>query len=367
MELCTGGFVAERGPYTESDVKNIIKNLISAIRYLHSKKIIHRDLQCENIMFENDSPNADVKLISFGLATQHDGPAETERVGSVYAMSPQVLEGFYSYEADMWSLGVVAFQLLSGERPFWGSNNTEVKRKIKEGEYAFDGPSWQYISKEAKEFVKNLLKVEAKFRWTPEQALKSAWLKNAASSSNGEIKQGLKSSLKSYKEAGDLKKLALHVIAHKSTSSEVFKLREAFREFDENQDGSITYKEFKAALKSQGYDKHEIDTMFRSVDADESGAIMYTEFLAATLEAQGKIEIQRMAEAFNHMDLDGDGFLTREELTEIAGETNDAEYIESLIKEADTDGDGKISFDEFSYVLSGHTSENVSKMLTMAD
>lgn len=72
-------------------------------------------------MFENrDENNWTVKIIDFGLARVYRHRKMTERVGTIYTMSPEVLSSLYTSKADLWSVGVMVYMLLSGTKPFWG-------------------------------------------------------------------------------------------------------------------------------------------------------------------------------------------------------------------------------------------------------
>ena len=96
MELCTGGSLMDRMPYTEKKASHIMRQVTSAIAYLHSKNIVHRDIELTNILFETKDENSDVKLIDFGCATQlalvpgKPGAFKylKERTGSVHVMAP---------------------------------------------------------------------------------------------------------------------------------------------------------------------------------------------------------------------------------------------------------------------------------------
>jgi len=68
LELCSGGDLYSRDPYTEERAADILGQVLRAVSYLHSKGIIHRDLKFENIMFVDDRPDAEVKIIDFGLS-----------------------------------------------------------------------------------------------------------------------------------------------------------------------------------------------------------------------------------------------------------------------------------------------------------
>lgn len=123
IELCTGGDLYARNPYTEVQAADITKQILSAINYMHMRNVIHRDVKFENLCYLSSNPNDwTVKLIDFGLAQIYRNRMMTSRVGTLYTMSPETIQGVYNSKADLWSVGVVAFQLLSGTKPFWGKS-----------------------------------------------------------------------------------------------------------------------------------------------------------------------------------------------------------------------------------------------------
>lgn len=102
------GDLYTRDPYDESTSARVSQSIISAVAYMHQRGVCHRDLKYENIMFLSTRPDADVKIIDFGLSKKY-GAAESEdmhdTVGTVYSMSPEVLLGTYTNKADIWSCG----------------------------------------------------------------------------------------------------------------------------------------------------------------------------------------------------------------------------------------------------------------------
>jgi serine/threonine protein kinase len=130
LELCDGGSVLDRLPYVESQARKIVKQVCSAISYMHRKNIVHRDIECSNIMFSSSREDSEVKLVDFGSAIElqtvpnHPGAFKflREKTGSLNVMAPEVIRGKYGPKADMWSRGVVAYTLLNnGEGPFKGT------------------------------------------------------------------------------------------------------------------------------------------------------------------------------------------------------------------------------------------------------
>ena len=88
MELCSGGDLYMRNPYSEVQACKIVLQVTSAIKHMHENGVVHRDLKFENIMFENTSLDAQVKIIDFGLSKKCTVPGEhmTEGVGTIYTI-----------------------------------------------------------------------------------------------------------------------------------------------------------------------------------------------------------------------------------------------------------------------------------------
>jgi len=176
-ELCDGGDLYSRFPYpTEYDAADVIRQIVSAIKYMHDGRVVHRDIKFENIMFESKSPDAAVKLIDFGLSTiLRSGKDEfvrtTQCVGTIDTMAPEVLKGVHSAKADMWAIGVVSFMLLSSKQPFFHYKRPIMEESIKKADYSFDTPAWKDVSDHSKDFVSRLLVVDPHHRMSADDAI----------------------------------------------------------------------------------------------------------------------------------------------------------------------------------------------------
>jgi Ca2+-binding EF-hand superfamily protein len=233
-------------------------------------------------------------------------------------MAPEVLKGTYTSQADLWSVGVIAYMLLSSQMPFYGRKRSHIVEQIMQCKYDFKGRRWKRVSPQARTFVEDLLVLDPEDRVTANEALQSSWLNKryAATVRAPTIEEvdTTANTIKKYSTYSHLKKLALMVIAHKSTSSEIGILRKVFQQYDKNKDGTIQLEDFQDALGRYGYPPEEISRMFDAVDLDGTGRIRYTEFLAATIEAHGAIDEERLAEAFDRLDSDDSGFISAGEL-----------------------------------------------------
>ncbi|KAK3195711.1 hypothetical protein Dsin_027021 [Dipteronia sinensis] len=128
MELCEGGELLDRilsrgGKYTEDDAKAVLVQILNVVAFCHIQGVVHRDLKPENFLYTSEDENSQLKAIDFGLS---DFVRPDERlndiVGSAYYVAPEVLHRSYGIEADVWSIGVIAYILLCGSRPFWAQD-----------------------------------------------------------------------------------------------------------------------------------------------------------------------------------------------------------------------------------------------------
>eukprot|EP01097_Dermamoeba_algensis_P001806 TRINITY_DN1692_c0_g1_i1.p1 TRINITY_DN1692_c0_g1~~TRINITY_DN1692_c0_g1_i1.p1 ORF type:complete len:335 (+),score=75.42 TRINITY_DN1692_c0_g1_i1:107-1111(+) len=182
MELVDGKELFERiidrGSYTEKDAANCISQIVSAIQFMHGFGIAHRDLKPENILSSWTGTQELIKITDFGLAKEF-GTAKLETAcGTEGYIAPEVLtEETYGPACDMWSLGVIIYVLLSGTQPFYGNNPKEVLERIKKVDYDFVDPSWQFVSEDAKNLIKNLLLKDPQKRMTASECMDNPWVK----------------------------------------------------------------------------------------------------------------------------------------------------------------------------------------------
>lgn len=179
MEHVTGeelfDYVVARDKLSEGEAKVIIQQLIKIVKYLNSLHICHRDLKPENIMV--NPRTLKIKLLDFGLSSHFDDFSDlSSPVGTPYYVSPEVLNGKYNKECDMWSIGVVTYIMLTGSPPFQGETLMDIYKAILAYELVFDEDEWRGISDKAKEFVSKLMEPQIDARLTPNEALEHPWI-----------------------------------------------------------------------------------------------------------------------------------------------------------------------------------------------
>jgi calcium-dependent protein kinase len=164
---------------TEAYAAKTVSEMLSAVAFLHTRHICHRDLKLENWVLESGKDVwSKLKLIDFGLSTHFTPGHKLSRVvGSSYYVAPEVLKKSYTEACDLWSLGVIVYMLLSGAPPFYGKNDEAIKSSIVHGEYSFPHELFRDVSEDAMAFVSCLLSYSIEYRYTAEQALTHPWLK----------------------------------------------------------------------------------------------------------------------------------------------------------------------------------------------
>ncbi|KAK2911778.1 hypothetical protein Q8A67_003911 [Cirrhinus molitorella] len=184
LELVAGGelfdFLAEKESLSEEEATEFLKQILDGVSYLHSKQIAHFDLKPENIMLLNRSvPHPRIKLIDFGLAHKIDFGNDFKNIfGTPEFVAPEVVNYEpLGLEADMWSIGVITYILLSGASPFLGENKQETLANVSAVDYEFDEEYFSNTSALAKDFIKRLLLKDPKKRMTILDSLQHPWIK----------------------------------------------------------------------------------------------------------------------------------------------------------------------------------------------
>jgi polo-like kinase 1 len=174
LEMCQNQTLNEllkrRKRLTEIEVQCYMVQLIKALKYLHSHRVIHRDLKLGNLFLTD---KMELKVGDFGLATKLDFEGERKRTvcGTPNYIAPEILDGKtgHSYEVDIWSLGVIIYTLIIGKPPFETQDVKTTYKRIKMNSYSF--PENAVISDSAKNLIQEILVTDPSKRPALDQIL----------------------------------------------------------------------------------------------------------------------------------------------------------------------------------------------------
>jgi len=389
QELCVGGELFDRLDeqpdyhYTEAECARLIKQMLCAVRYIHSKGIIHRDLKLENFLFSSNAPDSELKMIDFGLSKHFRyGDVQHEAVGTPYTVAPEVIRGQYDERCDIWAIGVIAFLLFSGDPPFGGCGGPEplmvVRQNILDGDFEFEPAEiWEMVSHLGKSFVQDLLVTDPKKRPTAREAQKHAWLKVQASrlredtGQDNVLNPNVVKALIGFKEFSDMRKLLSEVLSFTLLPDQIKDLRKEFEIMDADGTGEISLDSLKQVLVTNAeagslgaLTEEEVVDIFNAMRVNkEETTIHWHEFIAAGL-TQCHVDDRNLRLAFDRLDSAHKGYITLEDIVNLVGSDNmeSEREMRSMWMESMANVGGNqehITYDHFLLIMKGQTEKAV--------
>lgn len=381
MEHCSGGELYDRiqelDGFSEKHAQDLIRQMVSALYYLHSQGIAHCDLKPENFVFKSrDKASKDyntLKMIDFGMAkVVHWRKYLRKLVGTPYYIAPECLAGRYNEACDMWSIGVVMFVMIFGFPPFYDDQKSRDRMssdeiifakirkgfepKIKSG-YGAWFPKDHKVSHECRDLLGRLLRKSIADRLTAEEVLEHPWLTSDATQQElmAINDRQLLKAIRSYSRANKFQHEILHLLNECKylSKNQLSTIQETFSRIDENGDGILTLKEVEEGLKR--IDPHitsqEVDSIFKAIDANRDGKIDYSEILSMRINKKLESKEARLRKVFQALDKNQDGVVTPDELAAALDSVHEEKvttaYAQELISLVDSDKDGKCSYEEF--------------------
>lgn len=201
MELCGGGdletFTKENGPVSERQAGVVAYEVLNMLRSCHQKRILHGDVKAANFAIHSEIQQQIfkhgptrllrpgwLKGIDFGTCQQLGYGRVSKRVGTPTHWAPEVFGGRYCTEADMWSLGVLLYELMAGRNPFFTKeeeiamrNSNEILKAIMHRKPDFNYGPWLNCSAQGIDFIKGLLMLDPRMRARPCEGLQHPWIK----------------------------------------------------------------------------------------------------------------------------------------------------------------------------------------------
>lgn len=344
---------------TESHVAFMMKQILSATKYCHDHDIVHRDIKPENILFVDRSSSSPLKIIDFGLANftekiketakevkiprggtmgklarmlptvsgkhlipYHERKKVMQKAGTPHYMAPEMIEGYYDEKADLFSIGIILCQLLTGWHPFYvpGDDEQSVRAKITAPEpVEFPADTWKPVSKEAIDLSKKLVEKSPKNRLSAAQALAHQWFQDPAKPSPYGNVEGLSVSifegLMQYQAYNKLRRAVLQLLTRELSEFQIQELRNKFMALDTQGDGLLSPEELIRGMQHVGHEmrKEELDQIMAALDP-QSQRIGYKEFISALIERRVKFDRQQLWECFQKFDTTNSGRIKYEDV-----------------------------------------------------
>ncbi len=190
-DFLVGGDLVERTAnpdfvLNESKCKAYVRQICQGLEHIHACCVLHLDLKPFSIVFASRDEDAQLKITDFSLARWLPPEGElnlTQMCGSLEFISPEVLECTDATpKTDCWGVGVIAYMLITGGKsPFYGGNRFRTMAKILAARFdATDAGMGAHISREAKDFIGNLLKFDPDMRMSATECLAHPWLTSDA-------------------------------------------------------------------------------------------------------------------------------------------------------------------------------------------
>ena len=166
--------VVENLELDERVIASLCKSILTSLKQVHARHIIHRDIKCGNVMLTKDGQT---KVIDFGYATHcpENAHVRSGKVGSMFWMAPEIFQRqAYDEKADIWSFGIMVMEMFLGDPPYYRSeeSNEEIANRLAVG----DVPTVESMSPELQDFIERCLSVVPEDRASAEELLDDKFL-----------------------------------------------------------------------------------------------------------------------------------------------------------------------------------------------
>lgn len=378
MDLCSGGELMEVvrdgrriQPMPEKWPAVVFAQLFEALAYCHSRGYVHKDIKTENILLLSKPPEGvhvfdtapHAMLADFGLAESVGtggvislfGQRGHEVAGTGYTMAPEVWKGSCGFKADVWSLGVVMFQLFSNKVPFDPPDAVlEPLPHALRANVWLDlhkkGPQWSNMnaSKDATAICKDMLKVKERDRPSAQKLRDHAWVKSNAKwwQATPDEVQGVCQAVLDWRKRHPLQKaMCLHLAANAPQDS---RLAAVFSHLDRDHNGTLSKHELADGLLAAKIEASLVKKVASSLDFDEAGAISYLELVAAQLPASGEKFDKFLSREFERWNSQNRSGLTAPQMESLLETLMEAGEFDLEPPELTKNKEGLVSFEDFS-------------------
>ena len=384
MDFCDLGElfdkIAKNKRIKEDNTAYYLRQMCSALYYIHSLNVVHCDLKPENFLLKTDNDgNERVILIDFGVSKQFKfGKYFQDITGSPSYIAPEVLDGNFNEACDMWSMGIITFVMIFGYLPFDTNIKNDInfdklftkikkgfKPKVKPG-YGAYFPEKIPVSDICKDFISKLLRLKVESRLTADEALEHPFIANIAKKNSQRIKLAIPAILKIFRQENIIHKkhteFQLEIVSMLQKSNflhkfQIDRMKEFINILDKNNIGLITKEQLLDGIKmvDNNININDINDGFDIIDMDNDGKISLDDLIKARIICKLTANEGRLKMIFNSLDRDKNGLIDVNEFTQaILAFNNNMDINKSkiknnainLIKEV-SNGDEYIDFNQF--------------------
>lgn len=297
----------------EKSIILIMKQILSALVYMHNRGVVHRDIKLENI-FLSSVPNLEVKIGDFGNAVFKDSQEHISGLrGTLLYLAPEILTNRYTEKVDIWSCGILLFILLKKKLPYSFKNKENLMEILKKNPISHILPELKSLPPDCSAFIKCLLNPDPQLRSSAKQALKHPWLQKYSEETQ-EISQKISKKIVNPQTKSQLKKLfSLYICSFLLNSDQTREYLKIFQKIDVDKNGTIEKTELKNLLKTQFSEikaEQIAENFFCQYDLNSNGVIDYSEFLLATCSEKIVLDEKNIEKVFMEVDKAKTGFVT---------------------------------------------------------
>lgn len=278
---------------SEDFLKKVMKKILSGVSHLHQKGLVHRDLKPENILISEKDEEILVKIIDFDTCGKLNEFGKLSGLyGTALYMPPEMALGEYDSKCDMWSAGMIMYNLMTGKTPFAGMSDHQIVENIQKLQIDFGCYEMHRYSDQCRELLGKLLQKDSKKRISAQNALAHPWFQASVNFSK------IETVLNNIQQS-KVKNLAIKefLIKHFSLIKDFEELDLVFSELDTDNDGVISLPDFlnffsKAYDKEESYQKTE--KLFEKLKGLSEEFISYEDFLNACIKLKDILDDERI-------------------------------------------------------------------------
>jgi len=339
MEICNGGELQDKVdvlrktgkcPYDEAFMCDVMKQTLRALAFMHTIPFLHKDLKPQNIMMVEKECSS-IKVIDFGLAELFNKEQKYAAFvgGTLLYMAPEVFRQKMTVKVDVWSAGVILYNMCTGDFPFiaqWppppGRDEAwwqEATIKKISNEEMKEHPRLRNVSPVCRDLLMKMLEKDDSRRPYAAQCLEHPWFRGA-----GEVPPtlsvGVTQCVEAYARMSELKKAVFLLIAHQCEVQALLELRALFTHFDTQNRGSLSTMDLRQVLASSGMGPLTAERVIHALDRNADQHVSWTEFTAAAI-CVSVCRNQRVVDAaFATFDTDQDNKISADDVEHVLAE-----------------------------------------------